>query len=68
MTYDRKIDWIMKLFSLFTGYSEHRKYPDWRGYLPFYRGQCRKHGSFKNYLQSHRQNLNCPTCQKENQR
>jgi len=52
----------MKLFSLFTGYVEHRMYPGWSDYLPFYRFPCIKHGLVVDHKHGFDNRLDCPKC------
>ena len=63
--YERKVDYWMRLFSVFTGYVEHRKYLGWKEYLPFYRFECHKHGEVIDYRHSHNQRLECSKCRKD---
>ena len=63
MDYQVRVDWWMKLFSLFTRYIEHRKLPGWAGFLPFYRLDCPIHGEVENYPHGYEGRLECPKCQ-----
>jgi len=65
MKYQSYVDWKMKLFFLFTGYVEHRKFPGWRGFEPFYRFDCPIHGSVENYKKGYEGRIECPLCFKE---
>ena len=62
MSFSRKVDYWMRLFSIFTGYVEHRMYRGWSGYLPFYGFTCDKHGYVIDYKHGHREKLSCPKC------
>jgi len=63
LDYIRKRDWWLWVFD--PNYVEHRKYPDWSDFLPFYQSKCNKHGDFVNYLQGSRKHLYCPKCREE---
>jgi hypothetical protein len=61
----RRVDYWMRLFSLFTGYVEHRKHLGWKDYLPFYRFTCPIHGEVIDYSHGYAQRLECPKCRTE---
>jgi hypothetical protein len=42
----------------------YEKREGWKAALPFFKGKCRKHGPYTNYLQGSGW-LECPECQKE---
>ena len=46
-------------------YIEHRRYPDWRGYLPFYRIHCPIHGETEAYPRGYMKLLRCSRCEAE---
>ena len=61
-TYESYGDDVMKLASFLTGYMEHRKYPRWKGFLPFYRKKCKIHGVYVDYLHGYKEYFQCPKC------
>jgi len=65
--YESYVDEKMKktLDGYFTKYIEHRKYPGWSGFLPFYQIKCKRHGNQENYPMGYDGILECPLCQKE---
>jgi len=63
--YEKKRSFWHWLFSIFTGYIEHRKYPGWSGFLPFYRTRCPKHGPYITYPHGYNEKLLCPKCREE---
>jgi len=58
---------INRIFSPITGYVEHRKYPGWHGFIPFYRRRCERHGEYVTYPHGFRGLLPCPECMKSKQ-
>jgi len=59
-SYEVKKSWLRVLFD--PGYVEHRKFPDWSGFLPFYRWDCSKHGPVVSYPSGYKKTLRCPLC------
>ena len=61
-----KKSWWLRVFD--PEYVEHRKYPGWTGFLPFYRIQCPVHGEIVDYPHGYARRLTCPMCRKEETR
>ena len=64
--YESKRLWSFWLLSPFTGYVEHRKYPGWKAFLPFYRRKCPVHGEYIDYPHGFRSYFLCPKCKEMN--
>jgi len=65
MVYEVKRKLLHRLLSPLTNYVEHRKYPGWSGFLPFYRIKCPRHGEQITYPHGFRKTLVCLECLKE---
>ena len=63
-----KLNLLQRLSLKLLGYAKigERKYPGWRGYIPFYVVKCKKHGLYVDYPHGYRQYFNCPRCLVEN--
>jgi len=66
VAYEAEKRLVSRLFSWWTGYVEHRRYPGWRSYLPFYRRVCPRHGEYLAYPHGFKGYLPCPECLREN--
>ncbi len=56
---------IIRLHLSGSVYVGNYKLPGWRGELPFYAFECKRHGYVVNYPTGYDQKLECPFCSEE---